>query len=183
MVNHAQSHAEKEPSSINKARYSPVISKSKPFHTGYYNHTNGRTFSEMANCLIEETEFDEEVDGEDCPYDSAADFLQGSCQLFSLALHKAFGFEAFEIWRGKDFHCFCKSSYQGIPVYTDVRGATTDFDEFIAGTAYIKHDYDKIIAQDLVRDAQLNGDWDDVGFSFAQKLIHEHPEYYNVGNP
>lgn len=76
------------------AHCSPETSEQDILPTGCYKEISGRAFREMAEHLME-IEFTEDVDEDDCPYGSAADFLQGSCQLFSLALHQAFGFEAF----------------------------------------------------------------------------------------
>ncbi len=118
-------------------------------------------------------------------YEDASIFLQGSCQLFSLALHKEFGYDAFEIRKGTSCHFFCQATYQGAPVYIDVRGATTSWEEFLSGTCADFHDHDEIIPQDIEETKKLN-DPDDLyvkdGFTFAKHLIHEHPEYYDISN-
>ena len=84
------------------------------FHTGY--HTGvAETYRDMDKCLskISNPQF---VDLEDDSsefhnvYEDASIFLQGSCQLFSLALHKAFGYDAFEIRKGTSCHFFCQAT-------------------------------------------------------------------------
>ena len=159
------------------------------FHTGY--HTGvAETYRDMDKCLskISNPQF---VDLEDDSsefhnvYEDASIFLQGSCQLFSLALHKEFGYDAFEIRKGTSCHFFCQATYQGAPVYIDVRGATTSWEEFLSGTCADFHDHDEIIPQDIEETKKLN-DPDDLyvkdGFTFAKHLIHEHPEYYDISN-
>lgn len=122
------------------------------FHTGYYNKAENLSYDSMKQCL-ELTKFEGIEDNGaheyPCPYDGAHDFLQGSCQLFSLALHKKFGYEAFEIQGKNGVYYFCRSTHNGQPIYIDIRGATTDFNEFLAGTmSQIRAD-DKITHQDI----------------------------------
>lgn len=120
---------------------------------------------------------DESAD--ECPYYDAHDFLQGSCDLFARALHERFGYEVYEIRRNGSttHHWYGKSSYQGLPIYIDVRGATTDFDTFLLGLVYSMGDDYSITRQDL--DAQdVHVDWFDTGMKFAHAIISEHSERY-----
>ncbi len=116
------------------------------FHTGYY-RKSGKTHEEISKSLSQEANR-EYVDGEGVvselpnPYEDASYFLQGSCELFALALHQEFGFKVYTIPTKISFHCFCKSNYNGAEVYIDVRGATTDFNEFISGVYLPKEHYD-----------------------------------------
>jgi len=159
------------------------------FHTGYYKKS-GKTYDEMSKSLGQETN-NEYFDGKGVisdlpnPYEDASIFLQGSCELFALALHQEFGFKVYTIPTGMSFHCFCKSNYNGTEVYIDVRGATTDFKEFISGVYLARESYDchDFTLRDIEDDAKLSNPYDTEGLAFAKHLIHEHPEYYNVGNP
>lgn len=159
------------------------------FHTGY--HTGvAETYCDMDECLfkIPNPQF---VDPEDDlsefhnVYEVASIFLQGACHIFSLALHQEFGYDEFEIRKGTSCHCFCRATYQGRPIYIDIRGATTSWEEFLAGTFADFHHYDEIVPQDIEETAKLD-DPDDLyaadGLAFAKHLIHEHPEYYNISN-
>ena len=158
--------------------------------TGYYCMVSADYYS-MKECLekIPNPQF---VDPEDDSsefhnvYEVASIFLQGSCHLFSLALHQEFGYNAFEIRKGMDCHFFCKATYMGEPIYIDIRGATTSWEEFLSGTYADFHDYDEIIPPDIEETAKLD-DPDDLyaedGLAFAKYLIHEHPEHYNIGTP
>lgn len=62
-------------------------------------------------------------------------FLHGNCDQFAMMLSQKFGYEI-DIIRNNDFliHAYCIMNFQGIKVYIDVRGMTTDkklfFDEF-----------------------------------------------------
>lgn len=158
-------------------------------HTGYHSGAT-ENYCDMDKCLskISNPQF---VDPEDDSsefhnvYEEASIFLQGACHIFSLALHQEFGYDAFEIRKGTDCHCFCQVTYQGEPIYIDVRGATTSWEEFLTGTFADFHDHDEIIHQDIEETAKLD-DPDDLyaadGLAFAKHLIHEHPEYYNISN-
>ena len=159
------------------------------FHTGYH---NGETenYCDMDKCLskVPNPQF---VDPEDDAsefhnvYEDASIFLQGSCHLFSLALHQEFGYDAFEIRKGTSCHFFCQATYQGKSIYIDVRGATTGWEEFLSGVLGDFHDQAEITHQDIEEIAKLN-DPDDLyaedGLAFAKYLIHEHPEYYDIGS-
>lgn len=159
------------------------------FHAGHYcklskEHWNIEEFlEEELNPQFVADEGDESL-SEFNEYSDAAVFLHGSCQLFSLALHKEFGFEAYEIHCGSSFHCFCQTNYKGTRVYIDVRGATTNFREFLIGSPLSSTAacY-SICAQDLEEDGQLKGKFDAEGLAFAKYLIHKNPEYYNIGTP
>lgn len=160
------------------------------FHTGYHSGATENYYGMRA--LLSKIQNLQFVDPEDDSsefhnvYEDASIFLQGACHLFSLALHQEFGYDAFEIRKGTSCHCFCRAMYQGEPVYIDVRGATTSWEDFLSGTFADFHDHDEIVPQDIEETAKLN-DPDDLyaadGLAFAKHLIHEHPEYYNVGNP
>lgn len=159
------------------------------FHAGYYckvnkEHWNIEEFLKKAlNHQFADNE-NETADAQNVYYDASI-FLQGSCQLFSLALHKEFGYDAFEIRKGTSCHFFCQATYQGAPVYIDVRGVTTSWEEFLSGLLGDFHDQAEITSQDIEETAKLD-DPDDLyaadGLVFAKHLIHEHPEYYDISN-
>lgn len=158
-------------------------------HTGYHsgkNETYDKISKRLAEILNPQFVDDEDDSSEEHnEYSNASVFIQGSCQLFSLALHEEFGFEAYEIHIGGSFHCFCQSNYNGTRVYIDVRGATTDFREFLMGSPLpigIRHSI-CIRRQNLEEDKKLSGKFDAEGLAFAKYLIHKNPKYYSIGNP
>lgn len=113
-------------------------------------------------------------------YENASIFLHGSCNLFSLALHQEFGYDAFEIQKGASCHCFCQTTYKGVPVYIDVRGATTSCEEFLAGTYANLYGHDEPVPQNIEEDAKLSHPYDTDGLAFAKYLIHKNPKDYNI---
>ena len=163
------------------------MSNATHFYTGYYSGKN-EIYDEISKRLEKDENLqfmdneDESADDQNIYYDASI-FLQGSCQLFSLALHQEFGYDAFEIRKGTSCHFFCKAVYNGETVYIDVRGITASWDEFLSGTRYDFTNYDKIIPQDIEEDAKLSGPYEKEGLAFAKHLIHEHPKYYNIGTP
>ena len=165
------------------------MSDADPFHTRYHSgvEENYRGMSERLTKILNPQFSDPEDDSSEFHnvYEDASIFLQGSCQLFSLALHQEFGYDAFEIRQGIFCHFFCKATYAGEPIYIDVRGMTTSWEEFLSGTYADFHDYDEITPQDIEETAKLN-DPDDLyakdGLAFAKYLIHEYPEYYDINN-
>lgn len=159
------------------------------FHAGHYcklskEHWNIEDLlKEAKNPQFVDNE-DESEDAQNIYYDASI-FLQGACHLFSLALHQEFGYNAFAIRKRTSCHFFCQATYQGVPVYIDVRGATTSWEEFFSGLLGDFHDQAEITSQDIEETAKLD-DPDDLyaadGLAFAKHLIHEHPEYYDISN-
>lgn len=160
------------------------------FHTGYYCKVSRERWD--INEFLKEAQNPQFVDPEDDSsdfhnvYGDASIFIQGACHLFSLALHQEFDYDAFEIRKGTPCHFFCRATYQGAPIYIDVRGATTSWEEFLSGTFADFHDYDEIVPQNIKETAKLD-DPDDLytedGLAFAKYLLHKNPEYYNIGTP
>ena len=160
------------------------------FHTGY--HTGpSETYAEMSS-ILSQVKNDDFTDNSDVEldrynfYKDASIFLQGACHLFSLALHQEFGFEAYRIRFERSIHYFCISTYNGRKVYIDIRGATTNFQEFVSGTMLPNRacsDYE-FTPQNIEEDAKLEDEDDyfaEEGLAFAKKLIQEHPEHYGIG--
>lgn len=150
------------------------------FYSGHYLNTE----KNIDSCL-KEIDFKDcymalrDEDADECPYCDAHDFLQGSCDLFARALHERFGYEVYEIKRNNSttHHWYAKSSYQGIPIYIDIRGATTDFGEFLSGLVYSMGDDYSITRQDL-DDQDIHVDWFDTGMKFAREIISGNLEFY-----
>lgn len=120
-------------------------------------------------------------DEDDNPYiwDTSHIFLKGSCDIFALALHKLFGYETYEIKNqsnGNLIHCYAQSTYNGKPVYIDVRGASTDFNDFYKPW-YLNTNY-FITPQNLENKLDC-ADYFDTGFKFACAIIEKYLEYYD----
>lgn len=147
-------------------------------HKGFYK--NGDVVKSLA-AITYETIMGSAPD-EDGVYSDAAVFLMGSCQLFSYALMNAFGYIPYEIRdNSNNIHCFCQSKYQGKRVYIDVRGITSDFDEFLR-TSCISHSGEITIIRQGVSKADLfPAEWDeDFGLPFARRIVKEYSAHYTV---
>jgi hypothetical protein len=150
------------------------------FHGGYYLSPNKSWRSCLSEILCDDCYIISNYENmADCPYDDAYTFLHGSCDLFACALHKQFGYEICEIENknNKAIHWFCQSKYNGNTIYIDVRGATTDFGEFISEFEGLISENDSMTCKNI-EDADLHNEWVITGFLFAYAVINEHPEYY-----
>lgn len=157
------------------------------FHKGHYLERN------VINSLqsVENEDYSkiqcEDEDAADYLYVDAFLFLHGSCNLFALALHEEFGYEAYEIRDNENRmnHVFCKATYRGQDVYIDVRGVTTNFVECVSEfrksfyNSVCKGDY-YIISRNLNEDRKLENEGDKTGFQFAQSIIKRYYGYYDV---
>lgn len=154
------------------------LSNNDNFHTGFY--ILGKENVNDYLKKIDNPFFTEELD--DCPYYDASIFLHGICHIFAYALHKIFGYEIYEILSSdrKTIHWFCLSCYQKKKVYVDIRGATTDYEEFLAefqpwiGQDSIVNHYKKM------NDMDFKDDWEDIGLKFAREIIAKNFDYYCI---
>ena len=156
------------------------MNQHKIFHNGHYLSTNiDQSLTEIRNGKYNEINCGDE-DAVDYRYETSDVFLHGSCQLFSLALHKRFGYDAYKItWDGKHIHYFCMIDFGKTKIYVDVRGMTTNFDEFVAtfypGLLHIPY---SIEPQDITEDEDLSAEGDITGYAFANEIIERYPNYY-----
>lgn len=114
--------------------------KNGNWHNGYFAEAiNRRTSIEgllntilFDDCFISEKEDDWEKS--ECPYRNANDFLHGSCDIFSVVLNNIYGYSVYEVVgeNGTSIHWFTIKKVHGRTFYIDVRGATTDKEEFFS---------------------------------------------------
>lgn len=115
------------------------------------------------------------------PYQQLSIFLKGSCQLFALALNKKYGYPVYEITQmDRVIHCFCIKEYNHQKMYIDIRGATSDFEEFMLGVNMIEGKEYSLRLRRSQEDETLNGEWDDIGYALAQATIEKFSEYYEL---
>ncbi len=150
---------------------------SKKISTGYYLKGYHKLRC-IENKQYEEINLENFEDG-DNPYDDAWIFLHGSCQLFALALQRKYGYLAvnLQINGNSNAHYFCQSSYKGKTVYIDVRGITTDLNDVISEFIYKDYDY-KIIKYNFGEERLSKAD--EHGLKFAEQIIEDNPEFYDV---
>ena len=156
------------------------MNQRKIFHNGHYVRANiDQSLKEVRNSKHGEIECDDE-DAADYQYETADIFLHGSCQLFSLALHKNFGYNAYKItWEGRHIHYFCMIDLGKHKIYIDVRGMTTDFNEFVLTFCPgLLHSPYSIEPQNIAEDERLNNEGDLTGYAFANEIIEKCPSFY-----
>lgn len=122
----------------------------------------------------------EELENADCVYYDAYIFLKGICHIFAFALHEIFGYEIYEV-RSNDNgtnHWFCQSYYQGKKIYIDVRGATTDYEEFLEEFQPLMGKKPIINLYENINPLDFKDEWEDNGIKFAKDIILKYYEYY-----
>lgn len=91
-------------------------------NTGFWPHDNTQQLESSINALLaKETVVIESFVGADI-------FLDRESDIFALALNRAFHYPIRK--RVQDGHYFCVSELEGRPVYIDVRGITTSWEQF-----------------------------------------------------
>ena len=152
------------------------------FHKGFYLSDNViEALMNVENEHYSEIQC-EDYDAVDYLYTSARLFLQGSCNLFALALYEEFGYEVYEVrdCENRLVHVFCKSKYQGQDVYIDVRGVTTNFAEcFCEFSNRMNRGY-VIGLRDIEEDKCLEDEGDKTGYPFAKAVLAKYRGYYDV---
>ena len=109
--------------------------------------------------------------------DNADIFRQGVCQLFAYALNKKYKYPVFKITVNGAFHIFCKA--EDGKFYIDVRGITSDFDEFIKG---INVSYTSVDSSEpySFKDEDLTKEYHDIGLQFARAIIEADEARYQL---
>lgn len=127
--------------------------------------------------LDEEDEVSSEKDHH--PYTDASNFLQGSCDLFARALNEVYGYPTFQIRKGLYLHCFCIAKWKDMPVYIDVRGATSNFREFCEDTGLKSCGCMEKDIEPMEKD-DVPGQFDDVGIAFSKAIIDNYDYFYTL---
>lgn len=126
------------------------------------------------------SETDDELEG--FAYEDADVFRMGACNLFSLALNHENGLSAYEL-RGTDnrfIHAFCAFKYFEKTVYVDVRGATSDLNEFL-DSLYVGCDENLVCVPQNVEMELANLTTDEkYGYEFALEVIRKNPDFYSA---
>ena len=153
------------------------------YHKGHYNCT-GMTVQESLS-LIRNPEWDFGDEDDSQPgfsYEDADIFWMGSCDLFSLALHKELGLPIFEL-RGCDnrlIHSFCILEYSGQRAFIDVRGITTDSGEFCHRLCRLLNEKVTIIKNDNPVDPLSLSEDEKFGYRFALWILSQNRKYYEI---
>ena len=74
-------------------------------------------------------------------------------------------------------HCFASSTYNGKTIYIDVRGATTDFNEFYKEFSLSSSDF--FITIQNLESSSNHEKFYDTGSKFACAIIEKYSKYYD----
>ena len=149
-------------------------------HTGFYKSSNvEKALSEIKY----EDILDKPLKEGNITWDAWV-LLNGYCNIFAAELSKEMKYNAYiiEQTNKKGFHVFCQVYKDNNWYYIDVRGATSDFNEFINGIRlFIKSefiirkvtDYDIIAWEDGIEDINITRE-------FALAMIKKYRNYYMI---
>lgn len=149
------------------------------FHKGFYENgkDNIRTQLEKIRSINPAKVFK----NGDCIYYEANNFLHGICHIFAYVLHQKFGYDILELrsQSGTMVHWCCISEYSGKEIYIDVRGATTDYDEFLWE---FQPDIGKAPSKTKITDlADYWEEWkEEEQLKFADEIITKYYNYYSL---
>lgn len=154
--------------------------RSYGWHKGFYCDKN------LANSLfsIRYSDFCDENNDDDFPYDSAHQLLYGACHIFALSLHKLLNYNIYiiEEKNGKGFHAFCQVYKNWEWYYIDARGVTTSFDEFMkVAKEFVKDEYIiRPVSDDDISEWKTANAYDNEAFAFAEAIIKKFEIYYTL---
>ena len=150
------------------------------WHKGFYNDED--IFESLTS--IRYSDFFEEPDDDEFPYDSAYPLLCGSCHHFALSLQKLLNYNVYII-EGidkKGFHAFCQIYKNRKWYYVDARGATSSFDEFMdVARTFVSDEYTiRPVSDDDMRLWETDSDYDKEAYEFAEAVIRKFKECYTL---
>lgn len=121
---------------------------------------------------------------------TAYDYLHGYCDLFAYALHERYGLPLYEIRDDKNdlVHCFAIAETSSGKMFVDVRGATTDYFEFIEDfedfiedvTDFSVYRIDPIDSQSLFFSVAIP---DEDHKAFLDHFFSDYDNYYSFAKP
>lgn len=153
------------------------------YHKGHYTNTDVGVQKSLIAIKNPDWNFnDEENDEPGFAYEDADVFWMGACNLFSLAVNRELGYCAYEI-RGRDnrlIHSFCLSEYKGQKAMIDVRGVTTDIQEFWTRFCVFPGEQVRIQKQDTESDYVMLTEDEQFGFRFATRVLNQNRDYYQI---
>ena len=149
------------------------------FHKGFYENDVESIKTQLGK--IKSINSAEIFKNGDCVYYEANIFLHGICHIFAYVLHQKFGYDILEVKNksGSMIHWCCITKHNGRKLYIDVRGMTTDYDEFLSefqpdiGLKPLKN---KIINLENYEDEWKETDQ----LQFASEIITKYYSYYSL---
>ena len=128
--------------------------------------------------ILQKIKSNKPVNNSDNIYYNAHLFLHGICHVFAYALHLKYGYQILELKNetGSMVHWCCISKYKGKKVYIDVRGITSDYNEFIDE---FQPDIGERPIQNIITNLNnYEDEWDAEQLVFANEIISKYKHYY-----
>lgn len=150
------------------------------WHKGFYNYDDPYE----ALSAIDYTDFFEESDDDDFPYDSALLLLRGSCNHFAWALRKLLEYHPYVIEESskKGFHVFCQVYKNGTLFFVDARGITSSFSEFMFGIKLFVNDECVIrpVTVSDIEEWEADCEYNKEAYAFSEAVIRKYMDYYTI---
>ena len=145
-------------------------------HRGFYLNQNKDFLSQLSEIRSKNPA---NISNNDTVYYNAYLFLHGLCHVFAYVLHQKYGYDILELKNKSEsmVHWCCITTYKGQNIYIDIRGITSDFDEFIM-------EFQPDIGNNPVRRIVTNLDdyddeWENEQLLFANEIILKYENYYS----
>ena len=147
------------------------------WHKGFYHDDN---ITESLG-KIKYTDFFDDPDDDDFPYDSAFYLLCGSCNHFALSLKTVLNYTPYII-EGKSFHAFCQIYKDGTLYYIDARGITSSFDEFMkVAKDFVLGEYTiRTVTSNDIEELEKDSNYNKEAYDFSEAVINKYKEYYTL---
>ena len=143
------------------------------YHKGFYNDGNYEEILseiEYTDIFLQKTDEEDGIDDANCLW-------QGACDCFALELYKAFNYDIYRIKGEKSHHTFCRAVEGGKEYYVDVRGMTSDIEEFKKGLDFFINQNSQIThighqqLENEINECMEKEDWANKALEFAQHMI------------
>ena len=135
-------------------------------------------------CQIRYTDYFEEPEDDEFPYDSSYRLLCGSCNHFAVAFNKLLNYNVYIIEGNnkRGFHAFYQVYRDRRWYYIDARGITTNFDEFMdVAKTFVNDEYTiRLASEDDVLEWESDCEYNKEAYEFAEALIRKFAECYTI---
>ena len=124
----------------------------------------------IVNPEITESMVEDDEDGRGV-FETADVFRMGRCDIFSIALSREFGYAAYKIGETEDglTHSFCVTFVENQMLFVDIRGMTTDLEQFCSG--FVFETGAVLTRQDIEKEYRQLDDAGRFGYRFAERII------------
>lgn len=150
------------------------------WHKGFY--TDGDPTVPLQKIYY--TDFFEDLNDDEFPFDTAYPLLCGSCNHFTVSLAKVLGYTPYiiEANSNKGFHAFCQVYKKQKWYYIDARGVTSSFNEFMdIAKTFVKDEYIiRPVNPEDIEEWEKDFNYNEEAYAFAEAIIEKYKECYIV---